>query len=243
MMKSAPLFLGSIVAALLASAASPGAAKAAAVVLWPVDPVIRAGENASALWVENKGAVPVTLQVRALGWSQVKGDEAYAQQDEVVASPPIASVPPGQRQLVRIIRRDAGHSDVEHSYRLLIDELPPAVDPAKPNDPGAQLSVQMRYSIPLFTYDVAEAKPQLSVHFEIQGGKRFVVIRNDGAKHARLIDLRLRAGGQATTVLPGLVGYVLAGATMRWELPATAPISSQVEVNVNGGDMSLATSA
>ena len=242
-MKSAPLFLGSIVAALLASAASPGAAKAAAVVLWPVDPVIHAGENASALWIENKGTTPVTLQVRALGWSQVKGDENYAQQDDVVASPPIASVPPGQRQLVRIIRREQGHGEVEHSYRLLIDELPPAVDPAKPNDPGAQLSVQMRYSIPRFTYDAAEAKPTLSAYFEIQAGKRYLVIRNMGAKHARLVDLRLREGAQATTVLPGLVGYVLAGSTMRWELPSTAPMMSQVVVNVNGGDISLATSA
>jgi len=241
-MNPLPKFRRSIVAVALAGCL-PNGAQAAAVVLWPVDPVIEAGQNASALWIENKGSTSVTLQVRALGWAQAKGDENYAEQDEVVASPPIAAVPPGQRQLVRIIRRAKGNSEVEHSYRLLIDELPPEVDPSKPNAPGAQLSVQMRYSIPLFTYDVAVSKPSLNAHFEIEGGKRFLVIRNMGNKHARLVDLRLRAGGEPTTILSGLVGYVLPGATMRWALPATAPISSQILVNVNGGDMSLSPSA
>jgi fimbrial chaperone protein len=69
------------------------------------------------------------------------------------------------------------------------------------------------------------------------------VIHNDGSKHARLVDLRLKTGAQAATVLPGLVGYVLAGSTMRWELPATAPMVSQILVNVNGSDVPLATSA
>jgi fimbrial chaperone protein len=240
-MKSFPKFRRAIAGAMLV-ACLPGAAQAAAVVLWPVDPVIEADQNASALWIENKGSTPVTLQVRTLGWAQANGDENYAEQDEVVASPPIAAVPPGQRQLVRIIRRAKGTSDVEHSYRLLIDELPPVVDPTKPNAPGAQLSVQMRYSIPLFTYDTATSRSALNAHFEIEGGKRFLVIRNMGTKHARLVDLRLRAGGEPTTILSGLVGYVLPGSTMRWALPANAPLSGHILVNVNGGDVSLSPS-
>ena len=241
-MKPFSLFAGSTAAAFSLAAFLPCAAEAAAVVLWPVDPVIQAGQNASALWIENKGNVPVTLQVRTLGWGQAQGDETYAQQDEIVASPPIAQVAAGQRQLVRIIRRGQGTSQTEHSFRLLIDELPPVVDPNKPADPGAQLSVQMRYSIPLFTYDMAESKPQLSTRFEISGGKRYIVIHNTGTKHARLVDLRMRVGGEPTTVLSGLIGYVLAGSTMRWELPPTAPTNGQILVNVNGGDMSLSSS-
>jgi len=235
-------FRRSIAAALLAGCL-PSAAWAAAVVLWPVDPVIQAGQNASALWVENKGSTPVTLQVRALGWTQAGGDENYREQDEVVASPPIATVPPGQRQMVRVIRRTTGSSAVEHSYRLLIDELPPTIDSDKPDAAGAQLSVQMRYSIPLFTYDVERSKPTLNVRFEVENGKRFLAIRNTGTEHARLVDLRLRTGSGSTTIMSGLVGYVLPGSTMRWPLPAAAPLSSQVLINVNGGDMPLSPSA
>lgn len=219
-------------------------AHAAAVVLWPVDPTISAGQTATALWVENRGAQPVTLQVRSLGWSQAAGEDEYAQQDEIVTSPPIANVGPGQRQLVRVIRRDLGTTPAEHSYRLLIDELPPPLDPAKPDGPSAHLAVQMRYSIPLFTYDGAiAAKPTLQGHTVLLNGKRYAEIRNASQRHARLIDLRIQQGGKSVTVAAGLIGYVLPGATMRWPLPDGAPVDGTLLVNVNGADTSLAPTA
>lgn len=230
-------------AALLA-AAPLAQAHAAAVVLWPVDPIIAAGQTATALWVENRGADPVTLQVRSLGWSQAGNEDRYARQDEVVTSPPIANVAPGQRQLIRIIRRDTGATPAEHSYRLLIDELPPPVDPTKPGAASAQLSVQMRYSIPLFTYDgTIAATPTLAARIVMIDGKRFAEIRNAGQRHARLLNLRVQAGAKDFTVTAGLLGYVLAGSTMRWPLPDGAPASGTIVVNANGTDTTLAPTA
>ena len=218
-------------------------AHAAAVVLWPVDPTIAAGQTATALWVENRGAQPVTLQVRSLGWSQTGNEDQYARQDEVVTSPPIADVAPGERQLIRIIRRDAGTIPAEHSYRLLIDELPPPVDPTKPGATSGQLSVQMRYSIPLFTYDgEIAAMPTLMARTVVIDGKRYAEIRNVGQRHARLINLRIQTGAKDFTVTAGLLGYVLAGSTMRWPLPEGAP-NGTIVVNANGTDTTLAPTA
>jgi fimbrial chaperone protein len=218
-------------------------AHAAAVVLWPVDPTIAAGQTATALWVENRGAQPVTLQVRSLGWSQAGNEDQYARQDEVVTSPPIANVAPGERQLIRIIRRDAGTIPAEHSYRLLIDELPPPVDPTKPGTTSGQLSVQVRYSIPLFTYDgEIAATPTLMAHTVVIDGKRYAEIRNVGQRHARLINLRIQTGAKDFTVTAGLLGYVLAGSTMRWPLPEGAP-NGTIVVNANGTDTTLAPTA
>lgn len=227
----------------LLTATSLAQAHAAAVVLWPVDPTIAAGQTATALWVENRGAQPVTLQVRSLGWSQAGNEDQYARQDEVVTSPPIANVAPGERQLIRVIRRDAGTAPAEHSYRLLIDELPPPVDPTKPAAASAQLSVQMRYSIPLFTYDGAiAATPTLLAHTVVIDGKRYAEIRNVGQRHARLINLRIQNGARDFTVTAGLLGYVLAGSTMRWPLPEGAP-NGNIVVNANGTDTTLAPTA
>ncbi|WP_454885515.1 fimbrial biogenesis chaperone [Sphingomonas oryzagri] len=229
--------------ALLAAAPLTGA-HAAAVVLWPVDPTIAAGQSATALWVENRGQQPVTLQVRSLGWSQAGNEDQYARQDEVVTSPPIANVAPGQRQLIRILRRDAGTTPAEHSYRLLIDELPPPVDPSKPNVASAQLAVQMRYSIPLFTYDgEVAATPVLRARLVVVDGKRYAEIANLGQRHARLINLRIQNGARDFTVNAGLLGYVLGGATMRWPVPDGAPISGTIVVNANGADTTLAPTA
>jgi fimbrial chaperone protein len=220
-------------------------AQAASVVLWPVDPVIASGEKATALWIENRGSAPVTLQIRSFAWKQSGGDDRFDRQDEVIPSPPIANVEPGQRQLVRIIRRDAAAGPSEHSYRLLIDELPPPIDAGKPDAVSAHLAVQMRYSIPLFAYDGtgAAARPALSARTVLVDGQPFAEIHNTGGLHARLVNLRLVRGGHVVTATAGLVGYVLGGATMRWPLPKEAPIDSAILVNVNGTDTSLAPTA
>lgn len=228
-------------AAVLAAPLAP--ARAAAVVLWPVDPIIAAGQTATALWVENRGQEPVTLQVRSLGWSQSANEDRYAPQDEVVTSPPIANVGPGQRQLIRVIRRDTGATSAEHSYRLLIDELPPPMDPTKPDGASAHLAVQMRYSIPLFTYDgEVAAKPTLIARTVMIEGKRYAEIRNVSQRHARLLNLRIQNGARDFTVNAGLLGYVLGGATMRWPLPEGAP-NGTIIVNANGIDTNLAPTA
>jgi fimbrial chaperone protein len=231
--------------AALGAASSAFAAHAAAVVLWPVNPTIAADQQASALWLENRGDTPVTLQVRAFGWSQTEGADRYDDQDEVVSSPPIATVAPGKRQLVRVIRRDGSGQKGERSYRLLIDQLPPPPGEQAEKNASAHLSIQLRYSIPLFTYGepIAAGSSSLSARIALVEGKRFVEIRNSGARHARLINLRLVNGSQRFDVTTGLVGYVLPGATMRWPLPSDAPLAGAVLVNVNGADQQLSPNA
>ncbi len=231
---------------ILGAASSGFGAQAATVVLWPVNPTIAADQQASALWLENRGDTPVTLQVRAFGWTQAAGADRYDDQDEVVSSPPIATVAPGKRQLVRIIRRDGSAQKGERSYRLLIDQLPPPPAEKSDKEPSAHLSIQMRYSIPLFTYGEqanAEIASNLTARVTIVDGRRHVEIRNVGVKHARLVNLRLVNGAQHFDVTTGLVGYVLPGATMRWPLPSDAPFAGAFLINVNGADQQLSPNA
>ncbi len=225
----------------LSLACLPAPARASAVVIWPVDPVIKGGEQATALWLENKGEAPVTLQVRTFGWSQPAGEDKLDQQQQVVASPPIAVVAPGARQLVRLIRRSTDAAP-EKAYRLLIDELPPPPGAQQPGMVQARLTVQMRYSIPLFTYAAASAPPQLVASVAAGPGGRVLTIRNTGAGHARLTDLRLIAtGGREIVVRAGLAGYVLAGGTIAIPLP-DGQVGS-VRVGVNGADQVLGNRA
>lgn len=219
------------------AAATPAAAQSS-VVIWPVDPQITQTEQSTALWLENRGLQPVTLQVRSFGWDQAKGDDHYSDQDAVVSSPPIAQIGPGQRQLVRIIRRQPDN-DGEHAYRLLIDELPQG--PATGGGAvSASLSVQMRYSIPLFTYGGAHSViPHLSARVDMADGKRWLTVTNDGTGHARLTDLRVHGNAGNFMVKAGLIGYVLPGATMRWQLPDDIAARATFTVAVNGTDQSL----
>lgn len=221
-------------AALAASLLLPAAAQAqSSVVIWPVDPKIERDEQATAIWLENKGDEPVTLQLRSLGWGQANGTDEHVEQSVIVASPPIATVAPGERQLVRVIRRGPAASG-ERAYRLIIDELPrPRSDTA---GTSARLDVQMRYSLPLFTYAAAReaTRPVLEPRVVIEDGQRWLVVRNSGDGHARLTDLSVEQRGALSPVKAGLVGYVLPGATMRWPLPEALAPGAVLRAHVNG---------
>lgn len=221
--------------------AGPAARAQSTVVIWPLNPTIAPGERATAIWLENHGAEPVTLQIRALAWRQDADGDVTERQDEVVSSPPLAEVAPGKRQLIRLIRRKPQAEPGERAHRLLIDELPKPVDADAPVRPGARLAVQMRYSIPLFTGAPKVAEPRLTVRRFMEGGRMMVEVRNDGTRHARLTDLRV-AGG-AAPILPGLVGYVLAGSIRRWALPASTPMDAALVADVNGRERNLSTAA
>ena len=87
------MFSRMMAATTLAMALFSGTAVQAAssVLVWPVYQIIESDQNGSALWLENRGAEPVSLQVRVLAWKQENFNEKYADQTNVVASPPFAT--------------------------------------------------------------------------------------------------------------------------------------------------------
>jgi fimbrial chaperone protein len=216
---------------------------ASSVVIWPIDPAMTAQDKATPLWIENRGTEPVTFQVRAYRWTQADGENLHEAQTDVIASPPVAQVAPGARQLIRLIKIKDASQGSESAYRLLIDELPRAPAPGATAAPRADLEVQMRYSIPLFvrgaSVEGAGYGPALKTAFVLDGGQRYVELRNTGAMHARLTDLRLVTRGDEATIVKGLAGYVLPGATMRLALPTDAPVNATVRLGINGNDQLL----
>lgn len=86
-------------------AGQPQAFAAASILIWPIDPAIEDNQQATALWLENRDSKPVYMQIRVLGWQQAGGKDDYRNQSEVVASPPVATILPGKRQLIRLIKQ------------------------------------------------------------------------------------------------------------------------------------------
>ncbi|MBN9441546.1 MAG: molecular chaperone, partial [Bosea sp.] len=108
-------------------------------VIWPIDPSIPSGHQATALWLENRGDRPLTLQVRVVGWTTVDFDEVFVgEQEAVIASPPIAEVPAGQKQLVRLVRVAPAPVGREQAFRVIVDELP---RPDRPQTPATQVAI------------------------------------------------------------------------------------------------------
>ena len=224
-----------VIAPAPASAQQPGA-----VLIWPVNPVIEPDKQATALWLENPGKTPVTLQVRIYAWAQTGGKNVYADQQAVIGTPPIMTIAPGTKQLVRLTRSGPAPAEAEKPYRVIIDEIP--VENAAAPTPGAAISFRMRYSLPLFILGSASiardgkggkalpANPDLVWRVVTDGGERVLEVRNRGPVHARLTDAMLGA----TPIAEGLLGYVLPGEAMRWPLPAEARTGDAFHASVNG---------
>ncbi|WP_058970908.1 fimbrial biogenesis chaperone [Type-D symbiont of Plautia stali] len=228
---------------------------ASSVLVWPIFQVIEADQHGSALWLENRGSQPVRLQIRLLSWQQQDYRDRYADQSDVIASPPFATVPPQQRQLVRLIRTGPAPVEGEKAYRIILDEIPDANVPVVKNSAGLRL--QMRYVLPLFLdsqgvwtqtrsdirRDPASAsQPKLSWQVITVQGKTLLRIRNTGKVHARLSQVFWGRDADINkasfTLAKGFLGYVLAGQSMQFPLPPgkTVPmgISLYTKLTDNG---------
>ena len=226
------------------------------VMIWPLDPVIEDDQRAGALWLENRGTRAVSLQVRVLSWSQAGNEEHYDSQDAVQPSPPVATIQPGQRQMVRLMKTQGPAEGVEAAYRILVDELPPVdtatgMESADASSMGIKL--QIRYSVPLFVSgknhwtkprpdrkrETASAtQPTLSWRTERVGDEHFLVVRNRGAAHARLTAVQWTRGSDHQVINAGLLGYALAHSQMRWRLAAAPPSGYALQARINTNEAS-----
>lgn len=234
---------------------------ASSVLVWPIFQVIEADQQGSALWLENRGSRPVRLQIRVLAWQQVAYRDRYADQNNVIASPPFASVPPQQRQLIRLIRTGAPPSQGEQAYRIILDEIPDANVPAEKNSAGLRL--QMRYVLPLFLdapgvwtqtrndlHRAAASASQPQLHWQqvTQQGKPMLQIRNQGVVHARLTNvfwgMQPVASKASLTLTKGFLGYILPGQTMQFPMPPGRAIPAgatlYAQLSDNGSPVALA---
>ena len=196
---------------------------ASSVLVWPIFQTIESHETGSELWLENRGSAPVNLQLRVFAWDQKASADVYADQRDVVASPPFTTVAPGQRQLVRLMRVAPIANGKEHSYRIVIDEIPAAQPAAQTEQNAAGLKMRMRYVLPLFTYgqglaplknagSVEPVRATLRWSLSQQNNRQTLCIENRGNQHARLsaVYWANASGKGRIPQANGLLGYVLA---------------------------------
>ncbi|WP_339663814.1 fimbria/pilus periplasmic chaperone [uncultured Psychrobacter sp.] len=206
----------------------------------PISLSLQARETASGLTLSNTSNSLVQAQVRVQQWTQDGSGDKLTPSRGLLASPPMIELQPGERQLVRIIRAKAppqGAGAVEDAYRLLVNEVPVKLPE---NTSGLQFALS--YSLPVFVQPVGVAKtsPQLqwSTHLQPDGKAVKLRVSNRGNGHAQLAGLNFTdAAGTSMDIHPGLLGYVLPGATMNWTLkipPSVLTSGGKFKVMLNG---------
>ncbi|WP_296244534.1 MULTISPECIES: molecular chaperone [unclassified Psychrobacter] len=228
--------------ALLAGAISlsSSAVMASGLQVSPISLSLQARENASGLTLSNSGNDKVQAQVRVFEWSQDASGDKLTPSRSLLASPPMIQLNPNDKQLIRIIRAKAppqGAGAVEAAYRVMVNELP-----IKSADQKTGLQFALSYSLPVFVQPVGVTKtsPQLQWHAQLQpnGNELKLRVSNSGNGHAQLAGLSFTdKSGNSTDINPGLLGYVLPGATMNWTLkvpPSALTAGGTFKVMMNG---------
>jgi len=194
----------------------PTPAGAASLQVAPVTLEIPAPGASATIKLRNEGGAALHAQIRVFRWTEVNGEEKLEPTDDVVASPPMASLAPKADYVVRLIRLAKRPIAGGESYRLLVDELP---DPSRLKN--GVVAIVLRYSIPVFFYPAEAASPKLTWSVTQSVGKVQLSATNDGDRHVRLANLKLQAAdGTSIMFGSGLAGYVLGHSTMRWTAPA-----------------------
>ena len=192
-------------------------AGAQALSVLPVNIFLQPGQKATTLTVTNQGTSSTAIQIRGYAWSQKTGvgEDELTASDDIVVSPPIATIPAGSTQVVRLILRQSPLGQ-EGTYRILVDQIPP------PAEPGV-VHIVLRLSIPIFAQPAARAVSHILFHIERKDGKLFLVGVNDGTSHDVIRDIVLTTSdGQKLKEDRGSSPYILAGTTRYWPLTVDA---------------------
>lgn len=193
----------------------------------PVRVNLAAGQTTSVLTVRNEGPEPALVQLEMMRWSQPEGVDQVQPTRDVLASPPIFTLPAGGSQIVRLgLRGPLVDGPQELAYRLLIKEVPPVR-----TSPVQGVQIALNISLPVFVLPPAAAAAALPPVLRWQARPTadglWLRADNDGHLHVQVTGLHL-AGGER---LPRFAAaYLLPGARREWKVSHTAAVGGALSL-------------
>lgn len=224
MIRAGPLLL-------LCLTLAPAAAAAASLGVAPTRLELRPGQTSGAITLENQAASAVTLQVQAFAWaSGTAASPDLADTRELIAVPPVFSLDPGRKQIVRVALRAPVAGGPERAYRLMISEVPIGAQ-------GGGVHVTLRLSLPVFA--IAPGT-QAAAAWSLRGSRERPELElvNRGTAHLRVRRIELRAvPGDALLATIAAPVDILAGQTQRWPLTVPAPSRLRLQADTDLGPL------
>ena len=181
----------------------------------PVKLTLSGQDSTQIMTVRNDGTEAAVMQVELAAWSAGIPQDVYTPTRDLLANPPIFTLPAGAEQIIRVGLRRAPDGQRELAYRMFLQEVPP---PAKFGTVGLQ--VALRISVPIFVPPPHPVKPIL--HWQatrIAEHTLKVGVTNTGNGHDHIAAYKIyRAGSGAPFLSQQLFAYLLPGETHYWTL-------------------------
>jgi fimbrial chaperone protein len=209
----------------------PGMATAAD---WEIEPVriaLSQSQQTAAITLKNTSSQPTSIQVQVVAWTQVDGKDVYESSRELLVSPPIVTIAPNSEQIIRAALRRPADPDLELSYRINLQELPPA-----PVAGFMGVNVAMRVGLPVFV-EPLKGKTAPKMQWRVQqmpNTQLKVSLQNQGKSHVQVTDFSLYLpGGNQAVAGEAASTYIMPGQSHEWLLSIAA------NTKVPGGRLQL----
>ncbi len=194
----------------------PGPARGGNLEVAPVQIELSPGATSALVSLRNAGPEPMRFQVSLFSWRQdLHGEMRLEPTEDVLFFPALLSLAPGEQRNLRV-GAATPFGEVEKSYRLFVEELPPL---RKATEAG-RVRVLTRIGVPVFLEPaVPRARGELA-DLELKAGHFSFRLHNGGNVRMRPRAVRAVARGAKGEILSdqGLdVWYVLAGGDRLFE--------------------------
>lgn len=154
----------------------------------PIRVTLSETKPSAVMRVENRGDASITVQLQAMRWWQAENHDQLEPSRELLATPQVFRLRPGQVQLVRVALLRPVDDQRELTYRLLLDEVP---SPPATDFRGLQMA--LRISMPVFVQPRQAGHAALAARLIEQDGQRQLQLSNRGQAHLQLTDLSLES--------------------------------------------------
>jgi fimbrial chaperone protein len=169
---------------------------------------------AAQLEAGNSGDASDLLQSQTYVWTRHNCVDSLEPTDAIVVSPPIFTVEPNSKQIVRILLVSPDAGQQERTMRVVLTEI----GTVKPD--AGSVSTRLAISLPVFVLPAGPAAAKLEWAVAHESADVRVTVRNAGNAHARLRALRLTAKDGTIIADETHTDYLLAGDSCNWSLPA-----------------------
>lgn len=161
---------------------------AAAIQITPVKIFFKPNQAIETLKIDNYDAIPVVLQLDVKAWQQdSQGQDIYQDTTDLLVTPPLFTLPPGQSQLIRIAIVKEIPFLQENSYRLIVREVV-MKDEHSHTDQNLRLTLQTL--LPIFIGNNSNTPPSYTWTIEQMPNQKSVLkITNTGQQHFLITEL------------------------------------------------------
>lgn len=178
--------------------------------------------------VHNTGAEETVMQVTLNKWALDGDDYTFVRSQELVITPSTFSLQPGMQQIVRIGLRGNAPENIEDSYRLVIEEVPP---PAVAGESGTRMIV--RHDLPVFIAPIDEVVASLDMEILCLAEGAQLNVTNIGNVHVQLRNVSLRDSAIGDSVGSwDEFEYMLPAARKSWALGSLERATSSQALGV-----------